>query len=124
MARFDVQVDLDNTTYQIAANRAEGEGKSLGQVVAEFLVQYADGARGGALTSYTVQRGDTLGRIAARFYGDARKYPVIQRANNISNPSRIWIGQVLVIPPLATPSPAPAPTPSPAPTPPPRGTTS
>lgn len=119
MARFDVQVDLDNTTYQIAANRAEGEGKSLGQVVAEFLVQYADGARGGALTSYTVQRGDTLGRIAARFYGDARKYPVIQRANNISNPSRIWIGQVLVIPPLATPSPAPAPTPSPAPTPPP-----
>ena len=59
MARFDVQVDLDNTTYQIAANRAEGEGKSLGQVVAEFLVQYADGARGGALTSYTVQRGDT-----------------------------------------------------------------
>ena len=119
MARFDVQVDLDNTTYQIAANRAEGEGKSLGQVVAEFLVQYADGARGGALTSYTVQRGDTLGRIAARFYGDARKYPVIQRANNISNPSRIWIGQVLVIPPLATPSPAPAPTPSPVPTPPP-----
>lgn len=117
MARFDVQVDLDNTTYQIAANRAVGEGKSLGQIVAEFLAQYADGAKGGALTSYTVQRGDTLGRIAAQFYGDARKYPIIQRANNISNPSRIWIGQVLVIPPLATPSPAPPPTPSPTPAP-------
>jgi N-acetylmuramoyl-L-alanine amidase len=57
-------------------------------------------------------------------YGDAHKYPIIQRANNIANPSRIWVGQVLIIPPVAgtrpatTSTPAPAPTPSaPAPTP-------
>ncbi|MCB0191045.1 MAG: N-acetylmuramoyl-L-alanine amidase [Anaerolineae bacterium] len=116
MTSFEVQVNLDNTTYQTAAQRATGEGKSLGQIVAEFLVQYADGAKGGTLTTYTVQRGDTLGRIAAKFYNDARKYPIIARANNISNPSRIWIGQVLVIPALTTsPTPSPIPTPTPPP---------
>ena len=124
MTTFEVQVNLDQTTYQTATNRATGEGKSLGQIVAEFLKQYADGAKGGTLTTYTVQRGDTLGRIAAKFYGDGRKYPIIARANNISNPSRIWIGQVLVIPALTspTPSPTPTPTPPPPPTPPPTST--
>jgi LysM repeat protein len=115
MATRNVEVPIDDAVYQVAVNRATSEGKSVGQVVAEFLVQYADGASAGVPTSYTVQRGDTLGRIAARFYGDASKYPIIQRANNISSPSRIWVGQVLVIPPIAgnTPSqPAPA-TPAP-----------
>lgn len=100
MATRNVQVNLDDAIFQTAQNRATDEGKSLSQVVAEFLTQYADGASAGSPTTYTVQRGDTLGRIAAKFYGNARKYPVIQRANNISNPSRIWVGQVLVIPPL------------------------
>ena len=115
MARHTVQVDIDDALFQTAANRASGEGKTIGQVVSEFLHQYAEGVAAGSPTTYTVQRGDTLGRIAAKFYGNGRKYPVIQRANNISNPSRIWVGQVLVIPPLgnATPAPAvPAPVPS------------
>ncbi|HMR64200.1 MAG TPA: LysM peptidoglycan-binding domain-containing protein, partial [Anaerolineae bacterium] len=134
MAIQNLQVNLDDTTFKIASDRAAGAGKTLGQVVAEFLIQYADGASGSITTTYTIQRGDTLGRIAQRFYGDARKYPVIQRANNISNPSRIWIGQVLVIPalgnggspqptpglsPVATPPlPIPSPAPLPAPLPP------
>jgi LysM repeat protein len=125
MATHTIQVTIDDGAYQIATNRATSEGKSVGQVVAEFLLQFADGASAGVPTSYTVQRGDTLGRIAARFYGDASKYPIIQRANNISSPNRIWVGQVLVIPPMAgitpsqpvvTPTPAPA-TPAPVVTP-------
>ena len=127
MATHTVQVTIDDTTFQTARNRASLEGKALDQVVAEFLLQYAEGASAGAPTTYTVQRGDTLGRIAAKVYGDATKYPLIQRANNISNPSRIWIGQVLVVPPLgnATPSPvssmpaAPPPATAPVPTAPP-----
>lgn len=119
MTTYEVQVRLDDSTYQTAANRAARAGKSLGQVVADFLTQYADGAEGGALTTYTVQRGDTLGRIAAKFYRNARKYPIIARANNIANPSRIWIGQVLVIPALDGQSTSPPPTPVPTPTPPP-----
>ncbi len=122
MARHTVQVDIDDAIFQSAANRASSEGKTIGQVVSEFLEQYAEGVAAGSPTTYTVQRGDTLGRIAAKFYGNGRKYPIIQRANNISNPSRIWVGQVLVIPPLgnATPSPSvPRPAPSTPATPPP-----
>jgi hypothetical protein len=47
---------------------------------------------------YTVKRGDTLSKIAAQFYGDANRYPEIARANGISNPSRIKVGQRLIIP--------------------------
>jgi|GEM_PF-1083290 len=128
MATHNVQVNVDDVVYQTAVNRATGEGKNIDQIVAEFLNQYADGASAGSPTTYTVQRGDTLGRIAARFYSDARKYPVIQRANNISNPSRIWVGQVLVIPPVgnavpttsgtATPTTTPVTTTPPPPPPP------
>lgn len=119
MGTQTVQLNLDDATYQTALNRASAEGKSLGQVIAEFLLQYADGAQAGSPTSYTIQRGDTLGRVATRFYGDASKYPIIQRANNISNPSRIWVGQVLIIPPISgvPPVSTPVPTPPPAPVP-------
>lgn len=114
MTMQNFQVNIDDTTFRIASDRAAAEGKTLSQAVAEFLIQYADGASGSIITAYTIQRGDTLGRIAQRFYGDARKYPVIQRANNISNPSRIWIGQVLIIPAMGNGgSPRPGPGPSP-----------
>ncbi len=118
MATQNVPVDMDDTTFQTAANRATGEGKTISQVVAEFLMQYAEGASAGTMTTYTVKRGDSLSRIAARFYGNARKYPIIQRANNISNPSRIWIGQVLVIPPVGDSPTTPTTPPPPAPPPP------
>jgi LysM repeat protein len=114
MATQSVQFELDNQVYQTAVGRATNEGKEIGQIVADFLVQYADGASAGSPTTYTIQRGDTLGRIAAKFYGNARKYPLIQRANNISNPSRIWVGQVIVIPPIANATPVPT-VPAPAP---------
>ena len=35
------------------------------------------------MVSYTVRRGDTLGGIARRFYGDAGRYPLIVAANRI-----------------------------------------
>lgn len=120
MATHTVQLTIDEAVFQAAVGRATGEGKNIGQILVEFVSQYAAGATAGAPTTYTLQRGDTLGRVAARFYGDASKYPVIQRANNIANPSRIWVGQVLIIPPVAGVTPAqpglaapPPPAPSP-----------
>ena len=50
---------------------------------------------------YTVQRGDTLGRIARKFYGDAARYPLIVSANRISDPDRLAVGRRLVIPDAA-----------------------
>ena len=47
---------------------------------------------------YTVQPGDNLSKISKHFYGDANKYPVIAKANNLDDPDKIKIGQKLVIP--------------------------
>lgn len=51
---------------------------------------------------YTVVKGDYLSKIAKRVYGDAMKYDVIFDANKpmLSDPDKIYPGQVLVIPPL------------------------
>jgi len=50
---------------------------------------------------YSVKPGDTLSGIAKTFYGDASRYPVIFEANRpmLSDPNRIFPGQVLRIPP-------------------------
>jgi LysM repeat protein len=53
------------------------------------------------MVSYTVQSGDTLGRIARKFYGDASRYPLIVSANRITDPDRLAVGQRLVIPDAA-----------------------
>ena len=49
-------------------------------------------------TVYTVQKGDTLYAIARKFYGDQRRYRDIAKANNLADPNRIYVGQVLKIP--------------------------
>ncbi len=50
---------------------------------------------------YTVVAGDSLSRIAKKFYGNAGKYPVIFEANKpmLKDPDKIYPGQVLRIPP-------------------------
>jgi nucleoid-associated protein YgaU len=51
---------------------------------------------------HTVISGDTLGKIAKNYYGNAMKYPVIFEANKpmLSDPDKIYPGQVLRIPAL------------------------
>ena len=51
---------------------------------------------------YTVQKGDTLSGIAKEHYKDAMKYPLIFEANKpmLSDPNKIYPGQVLRIPEL------------------------
>jgi nucleoid-associated protein YgaU len=48
--------------------------------------------------TYTVESGDTLSKIAKRFYGDANHYHEIAAANDIDNPDRIDVGQELKLP--------------------------
>ena len=49
---------------------------------------------------YTVQKGDTLSKIAKEYYGDANKYPQIFEANKpmLTHPDKIYPGQKLRIP--------------------------
>ena len=53
---------------------------------------------------YTVKKGDSLSKIAKEYYGDAMKYPMIFEANKpmLSDPDKIYPGQVLRIPNLDT----------------------
>lgn len=52
-------------------------------------------------TFYTVESGDTLGKIAQNIYGSASKYMVIFEANQpmLKDPDKIYPGQKLRIPP-------------------------
>ncbi|MFA7473910.1 MAG: peptidoglycan-binding protein LysM [Spirosomataceae bacterium] len=52
---------------------------------------------------YTVVSGDSLSKIAKKYYGDANKYPVIFEANQplLKHPDKIYPGQVLRIPALS-----------------------
>lgn len=51
-------------------------------------------------TYYTIEKGDTLSKIAGRFYGDTQKYPQIFEANRevIQDPDKIYPGQKIRIP--------------------------
>lgn len=54
------------------------------------------------LTTYRVQRGDSLWSIARRFYGDSVDLRdatrVLMERNGIRDPGRLEIGRILVIP--------------------------
>lgn len=54
----------------------------------------------GAEQTYTVVSGDSLSKIAKRYYGDAKQWPRIHEANRdqIKNPDLIHPGQKLRIP--------------------------
>lgn len=48
--------------------------------------------------THIVVRGDTLWGIAQKYYGNGNRYKDIAKANNISNPDIIHVGQKLLIP--------------------------
>lgn len=52
------------------------------------------------VVTYIVVKGDSLWKIAKKELGDGRRYIEIYRLNKdiIKNPSRIWVGQKLVLP--------------------------
>lgn len=51
-------------------------------------------------TTYTVQAGDTLSKIAKQVYGNANQYHAIFNANTdkLDDPDRIQVGQELTLP--------------------------
>lgn len=53
-------------------------------------------------TFYEVKKGESLSKIAKAHYGDPMKYPLIFEANKpmLTDPDKIYPGQMLRIPPL------------------------
>ena len=86
--------------------------KLLDQIKAD-----AQAELGSTFFRYTVQRDDSLSKLAQTYLGDRFRFYILAKYNEISNPSRLAAGQVLKIPgkgpiaPAVTARPAPAPAP-------------
>ncbi len=103
---LDVAVDGDAVKVSGKAASAEEREKivlALGNVAGVAKVEEAIETEEAAPAStfYTVQAGDTLSAIAKAQYGNANLYLAIFEANKpmLSDPDKIYPGQVLRIPP-------------------------
>ena len=104
---------LDQLSEQISAlmaNEEEFQGQSQTQTHTQSqaqteVVTYTESlksevsVRANEMRVIVVRKGDTLGKIAKRAYGNAMAYKKIYRANpELTRPDRIYVGQKLRIP--------------------------
>jgi nucleoid-associated protein YgaU len=110
----DLGIPIEHLAIQVTGDVATVSGTAKCQADREKVVLVVGNTHGIAqvndqitvetpeaeATYYTVQRGDTLSKIAQAHYGDASKYPVIFEANRpmLQNPDKIYPGQMLRIP--------------------------
>ncbi|MEO8933858.1 MAG: peptidoglycan-binding protein LysM [Xanthomarina sp.] len=112
----DLDLQVENLNVHIVDDKATISGAAYNQATKEKVVLVVGNTNGIATVDdqmtvenpepeaqfHTVASGDTLGKIAKKFYGNAMKYPVIFEANKpmLKNPDLIYPGQVLRIPAL------------------------
>ena len=112
----DLQLEVKNLNIVINGDTATITGEAYDQATKEKVVLVVGNSKGIATVDdqmtvenvepeaqfHTVASGDTLGKIAKTFYGNAMKYPVIFEANKpmLIDPDKIYPGQVLRIPAL------------------------
>lgn len=109
---IDISVDDDGTvTVKGEAVTQEMKEKiilAVGNVEGVGGVKDEVGTRAGGRASrfHTVESGDTLSAISKTYYGTWKLYPEIFEANKpmLSDPDKIYPGQVLRIPDLKTAS--------------------
>jgi nucleoid-associated protein YgaU len=109
-------IPVEDLSVQVKGDIATVSGKAKSQADREKAVLVVGNTKGIAqvddqitvetpepeATYYTVQRGDTLSKIAREHYSDASKYPRIFEANRpmLKDPDKIYPGQKLRLPPL------------------------
>ena len=112
----DLQLNVENLNVKIKDDMAVVSGAAYDQATKEKVVLVVGNSAGIATVDdqmtvehpepeaqfHTVVSGDTLGKIAKKYYGNAMKYPVIFEANKpmLKDPDLIYPGQVLRIPHL------------------------
>ncbi|MBC3759811.1 peptidoglycan-binding protein LysM [Hyunsoonleella sp. SJ7] len=112
----DLQLQVENLNVFIDDETATVSGMAYDQATKEKVVLVVGNSNGIAMVDdqmtvenvepeaqfHTVVSGDTLGKIAKKYYGNAMKYPVIFEANKpmLTDPDKIYPGQVLRIPAL------------------------
>jgi nucleoid-associated protein YgaU len=112
----DLGLEADNLHIHIDDDQATVSGEVYDQATREKIILVVGNSIGIATVDdqmtvenpepqaefHTVVSGDTLGKIAKTYYGNAMKYPVIFEANKpmLKDPDLIYPGQVLRIPAL------------------------
>ena len=112
----DLQLVVEDLNVHIVDDAATITGAAYDQATKEKVVLVVGNSNGIATVDdqmtvehvepeaqfHTVVSGDTLGKIAKSFYGNAMKYPEIFEANKpmLKSPDLIYPGQVLRIPAL------------------------
>ncbi len=112
----DLALEVEGLNVHIDDDRATISGAAYDQATKEKVVLVVGNTEGIATVDdqmtvenvepeaqfHTVASGDTLGKIAKKYYGNAMKYPVIFEANKpmLKDPDLIYPGQVLRIPHL------------------------
>lgn len=105
---MDIHVDEDGnvsvTGKAVSQEMKEKIILAIGNVEGVEGVNDQAEADGAASEFHTVVSGDTLSGISKKYYGSWKHYPVIFEANKpmLSDPNKIYPGQVLRIPPLDT----------------------
>jgi len=94
-------------------------GNDLARKLSDQIRADAQRELGPVYFRYTVQKDDTLSKLAQQFLGDRFRFYILAKYNDITNPSRLAAGQVIRVPGRAPPpaaaatppvDPAPAPT--------------
>ncbi|GAB1856994.1 peptidoglycan-binding protein LysM [Flavobacteriaceae bacterium MHTCC 0001] len=112
----DLQLQVEGLAVSINDETATISGAAYDQATKEKVILVVGNSNGIAFVDdqmtvenvepeaqfHTVVSGDTLGKIAKTYYGNAMKYPVIFEANKpmLTDPDKIYPGQVLRIPAL------------------------
>lgn len=112
----DLELQVEDLNIHIDNDLATISGAAYNQATREKVILVVGNSSGIATVDdqmtvehvepeaqfHTVVSGDTLGKIAKAFYGNAMKYPVIFEANKpmLKDPDKIYSGQVLRIPVL------------------------
>ena len=112
----DLQLQVEDLNVHIVGDMATISGAAYDQATKEKVVLVVGNTAGIATVDdqmtvenvepeaqfHTVASGDTLGKIAKKYYGNAMKYPVIFEANKpmLKDPDLIYPGQMLRIPHL------------------------
>jgi len=110
----DLGLDVDGLNVHVDDDMATVTGMAHDQATKEKVVLVVGNSEGIATVDdqmavenpepeaqfHAVVSGDTLGKIAKHYYGNAMKYPVIFEANKpmLTHPDKIYVGQVLRIP--------------------------
>jgi ABC-type nitrate/sulfonate/bicarbonate transport system substrate-binding protein/LysM repeat protein len=99
-----VETESKTKTVTVDEN-AKGTAKSISAPAEAVKTDKTSGENVASPSSkaqqYTVKSGDTLSKLADRFYNSVSKWTMIYEANRdtVKNPDYIYIGQKLIIPP-------------------------